>query len=159
MKITFTNHFTRTTRLVTLFAFLYMAFSFNALKAQCKPLVMAGIEKLEPYSFTGQVNSAMVKSDGKPTEFHLTFYKGRVYNVLVNFESKNTEKIWFRVLDENRKEVYNSKDDSYSDMWIFFSNSTQNLIVQINSTKKSEECVVVLVGIEVPKRNNSIRDL
>ncbi len=91
--------------------------------AQCKSVVKEGIQKLSPYQHNCQVNSVTVKG-GKPAEVHLSFYKGLYYKLQISSE-KSLGKVIFRVLDENKKEVYNSSTDQ-ADFWNFYSNSSQS---------------------------------
>lgn len=136
---------------------LLLAYSASAI-AQCKSVVKDGIKKLSPYTHNGQVNNVSLKG-GKPAEIHLSFYKGLYYKLQISSE-ESLGKVSFRVLDENKKEVYNSTTDGKADFWNFYSNSSQDLIVEvIPSEKVKKGCVAVLVGMQVPKSNNPIRNL
>lgn len=132
--------------------------SVTSATAQCKTAVVDGINKLNPYSFNGQVNSVSVKA-GKTAEIHLTFYKNRNYKLQINPEDAFAGKVSFRVLDENKKEVFNSKNGDQEGSWTFYSNAAQELIIEVTTTEKNKHCVVVLVGMQMPKNTNSIRDL
>ena len=137
-------------------------FSFtisNSGYAQCKSVVKAGIQKLTPYTHNGQINNVTI-SEGKPAEIHLSFYKGLYYKLQISSE-KSVGKLSFRVLDENSTEVYNSTTaGDNSDFWNFYSNSSQELVIELKpSENTSEGCVAVLVGMQIPKSNNPIRNL
>lgn len=130
----------------------------TAAVAQCKSVAKDGIAKLTPYTHNGQINSVTIKN-GKTAEFHLSFYKGLYYKLQISSE-ESLGKINFRVLDENKKEVYNSttaKDPA--DFWNFYSNSSQDLTVEVTPTEDKKGCVAVLVGMQAPKRSNPIRNL
>ena len=146
-------------KISTLFAVVILSFAINTLGlAQCKSVVKEGIKKLAPYTHNGQINSASIK-DGKPVEIHLSFYKGLYYKLQVCSE-KSVGKLSFKVLDENNKEVYNSETGGDGDFWTFYSNSSQDLIIQLkSSSEKSKGCVAVLVGMQIPHSNNPIRNL
>ena len=142
------------------FAVVILSLSINTLAvAQCKSVVKEGIKKLTPYTHNGQINSATMK-EGKSVEIHLSFYKGLYYKLQICSE-KSVGKISFRVLDENKKEVYNSDTEDKADFWNFFSNSAQDLVVELKSSsdKSKGGCVAVLVGMQVPRSNNPIRNL
>ena len=127
--------------------------------AQCKSIVKAGIVKLTPYTHNGQINNVTI-ADGKPAEIHLSFYKGLYYKLQISSE-KSVGKVSFRVLDEDNTEVYNSTTaGENSDFWNFYSNSSQELVVEVKPSETSSEgCVAVLVGMQIPKSNNPIRNL
>lgn len=141
------------------FSIVILLFAINTLGlAQCKSVVKEGIKKLTPYTHNGQINSATIK-EGKPVEIHLSFYKGLYYKLQICSE-KSVGKLSFRVLDENKKEVYNSDSDDKADFWNFYSNSAQDLVVELKSpSEKSKGCVAVLVGMQIPRSNNPIRNL
>jgi len=126
--------------------------------AQCKSVVKAGILKLTPYTHNGQINNVTI-GDGKPAEIHLSFYKGLYYKLQIAAE-KSVGKINFVVLDENNAEVYNSATGgNNADFWNFYSNSSQDLVVKLEPSENSKGCVAVLVGMQIPKSNNPIRNL
>ena len=142
-------------------AMVVFSFAINSLGyAQCKDIVKDGIQKLTPYTHNGQLNTANIK-DGKPVVIHLSFYKGLYYKLQICSE-KSVGKLSFRVLDENNKEVYNSDsaEKDKADFWLFYSNSSQDLVIELTtSSEKSKGCVAVLVGMQIPRSNNPIRNL
>ncbi len=126
--------------------------------AQCNSVTIAGIKKLAPYTHNGQINNATIKA-GKTVEVHLSFYKGLYYKLQISSEDA-VGKVSFRVLDENKTEVYNSSGASQPDSWNFYSNSSQELTIEVKSAENSKKgCVAVVVGMQVPKNNNPIRNL
>ena len=129
----------------------------TSVNAQCKTVVKEGIAKLSPYTHNGQVNNITLK-EGKPAEVHLSFYKGLYYKLQISSE-KSLGKVNFRVLDENKKEVYNSTADAKADFWNFYSNSSQELIIELIPSEPKKGCAAVLVGMQVPKKSNPIRNL
>lgn len=128
--------------------------------AQCRSIVKVGIQKLLPYTHNGQINNVTIK-DGKPTEIHLSFYKGLYYKLQICSE-KSVGKVNFRVLDESNTEVYNSATSGENaDFWNFYSNSSQDLVIELKPAEPTAKggCVAVLVGMQIPKSNNPIRNL
>lgn len=138
-------------------AFIVCATLHTTVNAQCKSVVKEGIEKLSPYQHNGQVNNVTLK-EGKPSEVHLNFYKGLYYKLQISSD-KSLGKVNFRVLDENKKEVYNSTSDAKADFWNFYSNSSQELIIELIPSESKKGCAAVLVGMQVPKKSNPIRNL
>lgn len=139
---------------ITLFVFL---FSFTVINAQCKSAVKDGIKKLAPYTHNGQINNVTVIL-GEPSEIHLSFYKGLNYKFQIGSEDA-LGKVTFRVLDENKTEIYNSAKSANPTAWVFYSNSSQNLIIEIYPVDKEKQgCAYLVVGMQEPK-NTAIRNL
>ncbi|HLC83203.1 MAG TPA: hypothetical protein VJI69_05195 [Bacteroidia bacterium] len=68
-------------------------------------------------------------------------------------------KVTFKILDEQKTEIYNSATSKDPLSWTFFSNSSQNLIVEIYPAEKGKQgCAYLVVGIQEPKKN-AVRDL
>lgn len=135
---------------------LTIAFSTQA-SAQCKSSVKEGIKKLTPYTHNGQVNNVTVIL-GEPSEIHLSFYKGLNYKFQIGSEDA-LGKVTFRVLDENKTEIYNSASSASPESWVFYSNSSQNLIIEIYPIEKEKQgCAYLVVGMQQPK-TNTVRSL
>jgi hypothetical protein len=135
---------------------LTVAFAATA-DAQCKTAVKDGIKKLAPYTHNGQINNVTLIL-GEPSEIHLSFYKGLNYKFQIGGEDA-LGKVTFRVLDENKTEIYNSANSANPTAWVFYSNSSQNLIIEIYSVDKEKQgCAYLVVGMQQPK-NTSIRNL
>lgn len=131
-----------------------MAFAANA---QCKSAVKDGIKKLSPYTHNGQINNVTLIL-GEPSEIHLSVYKGLNYKFQIGSEDA-LGKVTFRILDEYKTEIYNSATSSNPESWIFYSNSTQNLIVEIYAIDKEKQgCAFLVVGMQQPK-SNTVRTL
>jgi hypothetical protein len=139
--------------------FLIVLFSstpFSA-NAQCKAAVKEGIKKLSPYTHNGQINTVTLILD-EPSEIHLSFYKGLNYKFQIGAEDA-LGKVTFRVLDEYKTEIYNSATSANPTSWVFYSNSTQNLIIEIYAVEKEKQgCAYLVVGIQEPK-SGKIRSL
>lgn len=138
---------------VSLFAFVTIG------NSQCTGVVKDGIKKLTPYTHNGQVNNVTLVL-GSPSEIHLSFYKGLSYKLQICSEP-SAGKVNFRVIDENNTEVFNSKNEKDARSWEFFSNSSQELVIELVTDDQSKQgCAAIVVGMQVPKTsNNKIRDL
>lgn len=124
--------------------------------AQCVA-AKEGIKKLAPFMHNGKVNAVTVILD-EPSEIHLSIYKGLNYKFQIGSESA-LGKVTFRILDEYKKEIYNSATAADPESWIFFSNQSQNLIVEIYPVEKGKQgCAYLVVGMQQPK-NNAVRNL
>lgn len=141
------------------FTLCLMTFGWVNTQAQCSSVSKEAIKKLTVYSHTGQTNSASISS-GNKVEMHLSFYKGLNYKLQFGADA-SLGAYSFRILDENKKELYKYVGSNQADYFTFFSNSSQELIIEItgnDNTKKG--CVAVAVGMQAPKSgNNKIRNL
>ncbi|MGZ4053453.1 MAG: hypothetical protein ACXVPU_02970 [Bacteroidia bacterium] len=139
------------------YLFVLAAFFAGNVSAQCASVVKDGIKKLTVYSNTGQTNNATIQS-GNKVEMHLDFYKGLNYKLQFAVD-KALGQCTFRILDANGTELYKYDNSNQADYFTFFSNSSQELTIEISAqdaTKKG--CVAVVVGMQQPK-SNSIRNL
>ncbi len=135
---------------------LFFTISFSA-NAQCKPAMKEGIKKLAPYMHNGVVNTVTVILD-EPSEIHLSVYKGLNYKFQIGSEDA-LGKVSFRVLDEYKTEIYNSAGSNDPLSFVFFSNASQNLIVEIYPMEKGKQgCAFLVVGVKEPK-NIAVRNL
>jgi hypothetical protein len=142
--------------LIAVFAVM-LAF-VKAGNAQCSGPVKAGIKKLAPYTHTGPVSNVTLVL-GSPSEIHLSFYKGLSYKLQVCADPA-AGKVNFRVIDENNTELFNSKNEKDANSWEFFSNSTQELVIELVTEDENKQgCAAIVVGMKAPVKQNSIRNL
>ncbi len=128
--------------------------SFQQASAQCKTFAKKKcIPEMEPYIHDGQINSTLI-SEGESVELYKTFYEGQDYRVLVcSGDELDSTKVRVRLLDHNRKVLYDNQDHGYSLTWDFIANSTQQVIIEVAVLKLNDEakdlktgCVSILVG-------------
>lgn len=151
MKLSFKTFFSTASLIV-----FFSSSPFSAI-AQCKSALKEGIKKLSPYTHTGQINTVTLILD-EPSEIHLSFYKGLNYKFQIGAEEV-LGKVTFRVLDEYKTEIYNSATSTNPTSWVFYSNSTQNLIIEIYAVEKGKQgCAYLVVGMQQPK-STTIRTL
>jgi len=111
------------------------------------------VPELKPYVFNGQMHSTVL-NEGDIAELVLTFYAEQDYRIFIcSQEILGT--IEFKLLDENRKQVFNNKEFDYLKHWDFKSTTTQQLIVQVtvpqsdNPSKIVQSgCVSILIGFK-----------
>ena len=143
--------------IVTVFVFAFVILSLNT-QAQCGALVKQGVKKVAPFAYNNQVNNAKIRA-GKTASFHLSFFRGVSYKLNISSD-ESVGKISYRILDENGTEVYNSTKDNNPDIYAFYSNSSQELVVEIKALDAAKSgCVAVVAGMQVPTTANSGRDL
>ncbi len=92
---------------------------------------------------------------GEKAELLMTFYSGQDYRLMVCGQPILGD-IKFRVSDQDKKEIYNSKNAQSSRIWDFQVASTQQFILEVEvpeshtKTKMMESgCVSVLVGFKL----------
>ena len=139
----------------SLFAFTVLLVSSTS--AQCSSVVKEGVNKLTVYTNTGQTNSASIQS-GNKVEMHLAFYKGLNYKLQFGAD-KALGQCTVRILDASGAELYKYDSASQADYFTFFSNSSQELTVEVSAQDNTKKgCVAVVVGMQQPK-SNSIRNI
>jgi hypothetical protein len=137
--------------------FILTVLFVGSASAQCSAVVKEGINKLTVYNNTGQTNNATIQS-GNKVEMHLAFYKGLNYKLQFGAD-KALGQCTFRIVDANGTELYKYDSATQADYFTFFSNSSQELTIEVSSQDNTKKgCVAVVVGMQQPK-SNSIRNL
>ena len=127
-------------------AIIILLFTTASANAQCKAAAKEGIKKLAPYTHNGQVNNVTIIL-GEPSEIHLSVYRGLNYKFQIGSEDA-LGKVTFRILDEYKTEIYNSATSKDPLSWVFFSNSSQNLIIEIYPVDKEKQgCAFLVIGM------------
>lgn len=129
----------------------------NSANAQCKSYTKKHcLPSLNPYIHNGQLTSAvLVPGDG--ADIDMTFNSGKEYRILV-CNQEQIGNVQFKILDQNRKVLYESNPEEINPSWDFKVENTQQLIVQLKVPKmeKSNQrtamvpngCVALLVGFK-----------
>ena len=116
-------------------------------KKMCKP-------ELIPYIHDGNYNAAIL-TEGEEAELYKTFFSDQEYRLAV-CAAPNIEPIEFKVVDANRKVLYNNKDHDMSKVWDFKLESSQQLkiIVKVPVSSDGEKmdpesgCVAIMFGFK-----------
>jgi hypothetical protein len=127
-------------------------FSVNTAAAQCKSFAKNKcLPDLLPYIHNGQMNGASMMA-GEKAELQMSFYAGQDYRLMVCAQPILGE-VTFRLLDKNKKVVFNSKDHKNVSYWDFNVASTQQMILEIDVPESTSKhgmvpsgCVNILVG-------------
>jgi hypothetical protein len=129
-------------------------FSVQTVSAQCNSFTKKKcMPALLPYIHNGQLNSTTLFA-GETAELMMTFYSGQNYRVMACAQP-NLGNVQFRLMDANRKLVYDNKDHELSPFWDFNVSSTQQFIIEIivpqsdtpNDISQSG-CVSLLIGFK-----------
>ena len=140
--------------LLKLFAFLIFASMHSSGFAQCKGFTKkACIPGLAPFIHNGQMNSTILLA-GEKAELQMIFYSGQDYRLMVCAQAILGD-VSFRLLDKNKKVVFNSKEEDYVQFWDFNVVSTQQFSIEVDVPQSSSStqlvengCVSVLVGFK-----------
>ncbi len=115
-------------------------------KKKCIPL-------LAPFIHNGQLNSASFMP-GENAELLMSFYSGQEYRLLISGQEV-LGNIQFKVMDSDRKLLYDNKEHGNVKYWDFNVKSTQQLIVEVivpeqkvDNNLTQSGCVAVLVGFK-----------
>lgn len=146
-----------TTQLKTIMSIGIMVLFFSPAMAQCTSFIKKKcLPNVSPFTHNGQTNSSML-SPGHSVEVGLTIYSGQDYRILVCAEEVLGE-CSFKVMDQSRKVLFDSKQNDATDFWDFKSRSSQQLIVEVTappsestSSVVASGCVSVLVGFKKEK--------
>lgn len=131
-----------------------VAFSTSAVNAQCSTFLKKKcMPKIQPFTLNGQVNTSTLSS-GQKTALNLTFYSGQDYRIVVCGQPQLGD-LSFKVLDMNKKVVFDSKKNDYPDFWDFKVKNTQQFIVEVQvpesestSSVLPSGCVSIMVGFK-----------
>ncbi len=139
---------------VVVFLFL-ITVNFSA-NGQCKSFAKK-ICKLEliPYIHDGNYHAAVL-TEGEEAELYKTFYEGQEYRIAV-CGSEVFANVEFKVIDANKKVLYNNRDHGMSKIWDFKLESSQQLKIVVkvpvsSATKPETEivsgCVAIMFGFK-----------
>ncbi len=109
--------------------------------------------KISPFTQNGQMNTSTLSS-GQKTSLNLTFYSGQDYRILVCAQEQLGD-VTFKILDMQRKVVFDSQKNDYPDFWDFKVKNTQQFIVEVQvpesestSSVLTTGCVSIMVGFK-----------
>lgn len=122
--------------------------------AQCKGFAKK-ICKLElsPYVHDGNYHAAIL-TEGEEAELYKTFYSDQEYRIAI-CGSEALPSVQFKIIDNNRKVLYDNADNDYSTTWDFRLEDSQQLkiAVKIPVAKNTSEmsapqsgCVAIMFG-------------
>lgn len=131
-----------------------MTFTVTLATAQCNTFVKKKcLPKISPFMQNGQMNTLTLTS-GQKTSLNLTFYSGQDYRILVCGEPLLGD-LSFRVLDMQKKVVFDSQKNDYPDFWDFKVKNTQQFVVEVQVPESESTssvlptgCVSIMVGFK-----------
>jgi len=140
--------------IIAVIVFFTLTAFYLPANAQCNTHVKKKcLPNLLPFTHNGQMSTTTVTA-GQSAEVNLTFYSGQDYRIYICSQEILGE-CSFKVMDQNRKVVFDSENHGNPDFWDFKVKSTQQFIVEVK-TPLSEStnsiipsgCVTVLVGFK-----------
>jgi hypothetical protein len=131
-----------------------VAFSTLAANAQCSAFLKKKcMPKIQPFQLNGQVNTSTLTS-GQKTSLNLTFYQGQDYRIVVCGQPQLGD-LSFKVLDMNKKVVFDSRKNDSPDFWDFKVKNTQQFVVEVQVPESESTssvlptgCVSIMVGFK-----------
>lgn len=131
-----------------------VAFSTLAANAQCSTFLKKKcMPKIQPFQLNGQVNTSTLSS-GQKTSLNLTFYSGQDYRIVVCGQPQLGD-LSFKVMDTNKKVVFDSQKNDSPDFWDFKVKNTQQFIVEVQVPESESTssvlptgCVSIMVGFK-----------
>lgn len=132
----------------------FMAFTVTLATAQCNVFVKKKcLPKISPFTQNGQMNTTTL-SPGQKTSLNLTFYSGQDYRILVCGEPILGD-LSFKILDMQKKVVFDSQKNDYPDFWDFKVKNTQQFVVEVQVPESESTssvlptgCVSIMVGFK-----------
>ncbi len=135
-------------------AICIIAFSTPAVNAQCSTFLKKKcMPKIQPFQLNGQVNTSTLTS-GQKTSLNLTFYSGQDYRIVVCGQPQLGD-LSFKVMDLNKKVVFDSRKNDSPDFWDFKVKNTQQFVVEVQVPESESTssvlptgCVSIMVGFK-----------
>ena len=135
-------------------AICIIALPSSIVLAQCNAFVKKKcMPKIKPFNQNGQMNTSTLSS-GQKTSLNITFYSGQDYRILVCGEPALGD-LTFRVMDLQRKVVFDSQKNDSPDFWDFKVKNTQQFIVEVQVPESESTssvlptgCVSIMVGFK-----------
>jgi hypothetical protein len=119
---------------MTRLAFLILTLTYFGLDsssfAQCRAMVKkVGFPLIQGYKLNGKMNTAML-SPGESAEMNITFNQGAQYRIAVVCE-ENLGDVQFRLLSQDRIEIFDNYKQEKVKTWDFKSETTQSFILEV----------------------------
>lgn len=142
----------------SLFVFTIIALFFalpQSGKSQCKGFAKKVCKgELTPYTHDGNYHAAIL-TEGEEAELYKTFYSDQDYRIAI-CGSPGMPNVEFKIVDAHKNELYNNRNDDYTDIWDFKLDSSQQLKIVVKVLKEgdgTEEpvsgCVAIMFGFKV----------
>jgi hypothetical protein len=110
-------------------AFIGFGFISNTY-SQCRNMVKKkGFPLIQGYKLNGKMNTAML-SPGESAEMNITFNQGAQYRIAVVSED-NLGDIQFKLLSQDRIEIFDNFKQEKVKTWDFKSETTQSFILEV----------------------------
>jgi len=131
-------------------------FAANTVEAQCSKTWVRKkcIPKIAPFIHNGQMNSTVMR-EGQSADLSLTVYSGQDYRILICHDEV-LENVAFKLYDNNKKVIFDSRDHNDTDVWDFKVKTTMQLRIEVEVGKNEDTttgitnsgCVSILVGFK-----------
>ncbi|MBN1186022.1 MAG: hypothetical protein JXB49_27320 [Bacteroidales bacterium] len=121
--------------------------------AQCKGFAKKICKlELDPYIHDGNYH-ANILTEGEEAELYKTFYSGQEYRIAI-CGSDDLPAVQFKIIDNNRRILYDNADHDYAMTWDFKLEASQQLKIAIKVVPSEEStgmapqsgCVSIMFG-------------
>jgi len=133
-------------------------FSVQIVNAQCLSFAKSIAKpKLEPYTHDGNFNATIIE-EGESAELNKTFFSGEEYRLVLAAMDALPKNIRIRVLNQQRKVIFDNADHDYAYIWDFKAESTESLIVHIKVPEDVDSdvikggCIAIMFGIKMAEK-------
>lgn len=125
-----------------------------SLEAQCKGFAKKICKlELDEYIHDGNYHAAVL-TEGEEAELYKTFYSDQEYRIAI-CGSDALPEVEFKVIDSNRKVLFNNTEDNNTRVWDFKLESSQQLKIFVKVPVNSESadnivsgCVSIMFGFK-----------
>jgi hypothetical protein len=125
--------------------FLFGILLNTSVFGQCKAMVKKkGLPLIAGYKLNGKMNTAIL-SPGEVAEMNVTFNQGSQYRIAVVSED-NLKDVQFRLLNQDKIEIFDSFKQSKTRTWDFKSETTQSFIIEVTIPPSASKSPIEQTG-------------
>jgi len=135
----------------------FIIFGGNSINAQCLSFAkLVAKPQLAPFTHDGNYNATLME-EGETAELNKTFFSGQEYRLVLATVDALPKNIRIRLLNQQRKVIYDNADHNYTYVWDFKLETTENLIIHIKIPDEDGDkirvgCIAIMFGIKMSEK-------
>jgi len=135
----------------------FIVFACNTVDAQCLSFAkIVAKPQLDPFTHDGNYNATLME-EGESAELNKTFFSGEEYRLVLAAVEALPKNIRIRLLNQQRKVIYDNADHNYTYVWDFKLETTENLIIHIKIPDEQGDkirggCIAIMFGIKMSEK-------